>query len=245
MHQEPERATMSTLSDLLGIPHFTTSTGSTVRRDFLEAVALALGAQPTDLAVRGKDEVLALVWELACREPAPEYAFSNGGTVKNTTLQAIIDGVIEHGLGPMLDEEPGPGGFHDLEDERRRRVAESAVRDGQDDFREAVLTAYRGSCAVTGTNLPASLQAAHIAPYMGQGSHDVRNALCLRADVHLLFDRHMLAIREDDYTVLLAPAVLASTYADLQGRRLVVPKVVNLQPDREALARHREEAGLG
>ena len=74
---------------------------------------------------------------------------------------------------------------------------------------------------------------------------DVRNALCLRADVHLLFDRHMLAIREDNYTVLLAPAALASTYADLQGRRLILPMVVNLQPDREALARHREEAGLG
>jgi len=34
---------MATISDLLGIPHFTTARGSTVRRDFLEAVGVALG----------------------------------------------------------------------------------------------------------------------------------------------------------------------------------------------------------
>lgn len=244
MHQEPERATMSTLSDLLGIPHFTTSTGSTVRRDFLEAVATALGARPSDLAGLDKDGVLALAWELARREPAPAEAFSRGGTVKNSTLQAIIDGVAEHGLGPALTQETAPGGFHDLEDERRRRVAEQAVREGQNGFRDAVLAAYQGRCAVTGTDLPAALEAAHIAPYRGRASHEVSNALCLRADIHGLFDRHMLAVHEDDYTVLLAPAVLASSYADLQGRRLLLPRVLGLHPDREALARHREETGL-
>jgi len=244
MHQEPERAAMSTLSDLLDIPHFTTSTGSTVRRDFLEAVALALGARPSDLADRDKDGVLALAWELARGESAPSEAFSRGGTVKNITLRGIIDGVIENSLVPALAEESDLASFHDVEDERRRRVAERAVRDGQDDFREAVLNAYSGRCAVTGTDLPAALQAAHIAPYMGQASHEVRNGLCLRADIHGLFDRHMLAIREDDYTVLLAPAVLASTYKDLQGHQLTLPIVLGLRPDREALARHREESGL-
>ncbi|QTP19089.1 HNH endonuclease [Micrococcus luteus] len=244
MHQEPERAAMSTLSDLLGIPHFTTSTGGTVRRDFLEAVATALGARPGDLAGLDKDGVLALAWELARHEPAPPEAFSRGGTVKNWTLQAVIDGVIEHGLGPALTEEPAPGGFHDLEDERRRRVAEQAVREGQGGFRDAVLTAYDGRCAVTGTDLPAALEAAHIAPYRGQASHEVSNALCLRADIHGLFDRHMLAVHEDDYAVLLAPAVLASSYADLQGRTLLLPRVLGLRPDREALARHRAESGL-
>lgn len=244
MHQEPERAAMSTLSELLGIPHFTTSTGGTVRRDFLEAVALALGARREELLGRDKDGVLAVAWELARREPAPSEAFSPGATVKNTTLQAIIDGVIEHGLGPVLEDSTGPGGFHDLEDERRRRVAEHAVRDGQGGFRHAVLTAYNGRCAVTGTDLPAALQAAHIAPYRGTASHGVSNAMCLRADIHGLFDRHMFAVHEDDYTVLLAPAVLASSYADLQGRRLELPRAVGLRPDRDALRHHRLASGL-
>ncbi|WP_155378796.1 hypothetical protein [Cellulomonas sp. JZ18] len=42
----PERALMAVLSDLLGIPHFTTSRGSTVRSDFLKAVLVALGESP-------------------------------------------------------------------------------------------------------------------------------------------------------------------------------------------------------
>lgn len=244
MHQEPERATMSTLSDLLDIPHFSTSTGSTVRRDFLEAVAVALGARPVDLTDKTKDGVLAMAWELARQEPAPDHAFSAGGTVKNTTLQAIIEGVIENGLSPVLDEEPQPGGFHDLKDDRKRQVAERAVRQGQSMFRAAVLKAYESRCAVTGTDQPAVLEAAHIARYMGPGSHHVSNGLCLRSDIHGLFDRRMLAIHEDDYTVLLAPAVLASTYRDLQGVKIALPRVIGLRPDREALARHREDCLL-
>ena len=38
----PERQLMAVISDLLGIPHFTTSNGSTVRADFLQAVAARL-----------------------------------------------------------------------------------------------------------------------------------------------------------------------------------------------------------
>ena len=244
MHQEPERATMSTLSDLLGIPHFTTSRGSTVRRDFLEAVVCALGAHPSDLTGRDKDGILALAWELSRHEPAPPEAFSRGGTVKNTTLQAIINGIIYNGLSPVLDEAPATGKFHEIDDERRRMVAARAVRDGQNRFREKVLKAYGDQCTVTGTDLPAALQAAHIAPYLGRASHAVSNGLCLRADIHQLFDRHMLAINEENYTVLLSPAVLASAYAELEGVRIHLPRERRLWPDRDALANHRIEAGL-
>lgn len=253
MYNDPERAAMSTLSDLLGIAHFTTSRGGTVRRDFIEAVARALGATDADF-VRGpdsprpglaknKDEVLAVAWELARREPFPTERLSVGGTITNDHLEAIIEGVMRYGLGPALDPEQ-PAGFHDLGDERRQQVAERTVRDGQQRFRLAVLEAYDNQCAITETNLPAALQAAHIAPYMGPASNRISNGLCLRADIHAIFDRHMLAIHEDSLTVLLSPAVLASTYRHLEGMRLHVPRKVADRPDREALARHREETGL-
>lgn len=254
MHNDPERAAMSTLSDLLGIPHFTTSSGGTVRRDFIKAVARALGATDVDFIhapesarpgrPKNKDEVLALAWELARREPFPAERVSVGETITNDHLEAIIEGVMHYGLGPVLDPEQ-PSGFHDLEDERRRQVAEQTVRDGQQFFRLAVLEAYGNQCAITETNLPAALQAAHIAPYMGAASNSVSNGLCLRADIHAMFDRHMLAIHEDSLAVLLSPAVLASTYRHLGGVRLHVPRKTIYRPDREALARHREEAGLG
>lgn len=110
---------------------------------------------------------------------------------------------MHYHLGPVLDPEQ-PSGFHDLEDERRRQVAEQTVRDGQQFCRLAVLEAHGNQCAITETNLPAALQAAHIAPYMGTASNSVSNGLCLRADIHAMFDRHMLAIHEDSLAVLLS-----------------------------------------
>lgn len=254
IHNEPERAAMSTLSDLLGIPHFTTSTGSTVRRDFLDSVARALGATDRDFLRspsdtrrgrrKNKDEVLALAWELARRENMPDDLFVDGETVTNEHLQGIIEGVIAYRLGPASDEDPSPGGFHDLEDERRRRVALQAVRDGQSGFRNAVLEAYDNQCAVTSTDLPAALQAAHIAPYRGRRSHEISNALSLRADIHALFDRHMLAIDESDLRVVLSPAARATSYAKYEGVKIAVPRRRRDYPNRDALAHHRQAAGL-
>src|SRR6478735_7062289 len=92
----PERPLMSTLSDLLGIAHFSTSRGSTVRTDFLRAVAEALGADPQGL---GKDDLIRLVWETTNRRPMPADRLSPGGTVTNRVLQDVVDGVLEHGAG--------------------------------------------------------------------------------------------------------------------------------------------------
>ena len=253
MYDEPERAAMSTLSDLLGIPHFTTSRGGTVRKDFIEAVARALGATDADFfrgpesprpgVPKNKDEVLALAWELARQEPFPTERLSVGGTITNEHLEAIIEGVIQNGFGPAFAPEH-PSGFYDLEDERRQRIAEQTIRDGQQHFRMAVLEAYNNQCAITETNLPAALEAAHIAPYMGSTSNAVSNGLCLRADIHALFDRHMLAIHEDSLTVLLSSTVRTRTYGYLDGAHLHVPRKMIHRPDREALAHHRKEANL-
>ncbi|OLT50296.1 hypothetical protein BJF89_10300 [Corynebacterium sp. CNJ-954] len=244
---------MSTLSDLLGIEHFTTSRGGTVRKDFITAVARSLGASDADFfrgsesgrpgTSKNKDEVLALAWELARKEPFPTEQLVEGMTITNDHIEAIVEGVMEFGLGPALDPEQTTG-FHDLEDERRRRVAKQTVREGQSRFRNAVLDAYGNKCAITKTNLPVALQAAHIAPYKGRDSNRVSNGLCLRSDIHAMFDRHMLAIHEDSFAVLLSPAVRATTYHQLEGAKLHVPSRECNHPDRRALAHHREKSGL-
>ena len=48
-----------------------------------------------------------------------------------------------------------------------RRMREVVARQGQADFRAKLLVAYEGRCAVTGTEVPEVLQAAHIEPYNG------------------------------------------------------------------------------
>jgi hypothetical protein len=101
---------MSVLSELIGIEHFTTSNGSTVRRDFLEAVARRLGVQAPD-QLKTKDHVLAACVEAATRLPMDPDLFSPGMTVTDKALQRIIDGVVENwtlGPGGDLDEGSGP-----------------------------------------------------------------------------------------------------------------------------------------
>ena len=239
-----ERPLMSTISDLLGIRHFTTSSGGTVRKDFLLAVADAMGidASPTT----SKDDLISMLWEHANQTEMPENRLSRGGTVTNTVLQEIIDGITEHGIGrstaPPLAED---NDFASLQDERRRVLRATAVREGQDLFRRDVLTAYRERCAVTDTSVPATLEAAHIVPYRGPHSNDVRNGLCLRSDIHVLFDRGLLAIHEDDYSVRLSEVLHTSApYADLEGRIIALPLITTMRPSAAALRSHREWAGL-
>ena len=107
----PERPLMSTLSDLLGIPHFTTSRGSTVRVDFLRAVVGALDRKAEGL---GKDQLIRVAWEAVNDAPMPADRLSRGGTVTNRVLREIVDGVLRTRLGEQPAEQPVS---HDLMEE--------------------------------------------------------------------------------------------------------------------------------
>lgn len=87
--RERERPRMAILSDLLGFPHHDCARGSTVERAFLADLVTALGGDP----VGGKDALLTQAVRLATgRVPGPEI-LSRGGTVKDSTLQLVIDGL--------------------------------------------------------------------------------------------------------------------------------------------------------
>ncbi|TRW46368.1 HNH endonuclease [Georgenia yuyongxinii] len=250
----PERPLMGTLSDLLGIPHFTTSRGSTVRTDFLRAVALALGVQEASLSGVVKDDVLALVVEAATERPMDPELVSPGGTVTNKALQAIIDGVTEHGVPGRLAGSQRPemevgettDGFDPvgLSDERDRRLAEVAVREGQDHFRTRLMEAYGARCAVSGYDAAEVLEAAHIYPYKGPATNVVTNGLLLRSDLHRLFDRGAIAIDEATWRVLVKPHMLVTEYAWLVGKSLRLPRERASRPSTAALREHRNWAGL-
>lgn len=248
----PERPLMATISELLDIPHFTTSRGGTVRRDFLEAVVSALGSDPA--ASSTKDALIRAAWEAVHPgDTMPGDRLSAGGTVTNRALQDIIDGILQTRPGldttpadPARDELGDDGAFDPstLVDERARRLRISAARDGQNAFRAAVLEAYGRRCAITGSDEPAALQAAHIHPYRGTATNVVVNGLCLRADIHVLFDRGLIAIAADD-TVVLGAALQATTYGRaLHDTRLRRPAESAHHPSSRALELHRQWAKL-
>ena len=131
-----------------------------------------------------------------------------------------------------------------IQDQRERAIAEVVRRRGQQGFRVALLAAYSGRCAITGCNAVEALEAAHIEPYRGEGSHHPQNGLLLRADLHSLFDLGLLAVDSATMTVQLAPRLRNSAYGKLHGQRLRSADDPDLQPSRDALDQHRRWAGI-
>ena len=242
----PERPLMAVLSDLLGIPHFTTSNGGTVRSDFLQAVLLALGGDPRGLA---KDDLIRACVVAASGQPFDAALLSPGGTVTNRALQVMIDGVTTRRASnadlsnPLIDTAWSEGVEFDpaeISDTRRRQLAERALREGQDRFRTAVLDAYGRACALTGDNAVGALEAAHITPYRGTASNVISNGICLRADLHRLWDGGQVALDEETSRILLGSALRATTYGALHGAKARnLPRRREDRPSRAALAAHR------
>lgn len=132
-------------------------------------------------------------------------------------------------------------------DARRRVLTAIVRRQGQGMFRDALLNAYERRCAVTGCDVEAALEAAHIIPYRGPHSNVVTNGLLLRADIHTLFDLGYLAIDITDpaaMTICLAPHLATTVYAELNGAPLRLPTAPEARPSAAALDQHREWTGL-
>lgn len=83
-----------------------------------------------------------------------------------------------------------------VQEEDRAPYSEALVKQrlGQGAFRIEVTEAYQRRCAISGERTLPVLQASHIKPYAQSGPHHVTNGLCLRADMHLLFDQGLLTV---------------------------------------------------
>lgn len=127
------------------------------------------------------------------------------------------------------------------EEDARERITRTIIqRRGQKRFRDLLLLAYEGKCAITGCSILDILEAAHIVPHRGKHTDTTPNGLLLRADLHTLFDCQLLAIDPDTKKVLLAPRIAESEYKEWYGRRIRLPKNTRVQPNTEALRKHLE-----
>jgi len=141
-------------------------------------------------------------------------------------------------------EQSGEFDPSNIEDARQKTLAAIVRRQGQPGFRQALLAAYEGRCAITGCAVPEALEAAHIAPYKGPETNNVTNGLLLRVDLHTLFDLGLFAIDARSFTVLIGPSLRGSDYAQWSGKRVYLPRVATQRPSVNALRQHREKAGL-
>src|SRR6056297_1401380 len=122
------------------------------------------------------------------RRPGPAAEFERLEVMRNEIVQAAHSSAPEV-VAPLLA--------------RQRVIAEILQRRGQAAFREQLLSAYDGQCAMTGYDAQPSLEAAHIIPYADRGLSTPQNGLLLRADVHTLFDVGLVAVEPSDFTVQL------------------------------------------
>lgn len=129
--------------------------------------------------------------------------------------------------------------------ERETTLTARKVRDRQ--FRKRVLDVYECRCALTGMRLingggRAETQAAHIMSVEAGGPDTVANGIALSGTVHWMFDRGLIALKDD------GDILLSSKINDLAGvekliypdRRARLPANENLRPHRRYLAWHRE-----
>ncbi|MEP7135416.1 MAG: HNH endonuclease [Chloroflexota bacterium] len=131
-----------------------------------------------------------------------------------------------------------------LKDARKRVMASIVRRQGQPQFRQELIQAYNSQCAITGYNAVDALEAAHIIQYLGPNTNHVTNGLLLRADIHVLFDLHLIAVNSSNMTVIISPSLENTSYSVLNRSSLLLPNNKHLRPNKKALDKHRKEAGL-
>ena len=127
-----------------------------------------------------------------------------------------------------------------------RRYALRAVKQRlhQASFREAVIAAYNGRCALSGLPEPRLLDAAHIISDENErlGQPIVPNGLPLSKIHHAAFDAHLIGI-DPDYRLHVSHRLLdqndglmLEALKQLNGEALHLPNRVKDRPDRDRLA---------
>jgi putative restriction endonuclease len=128
--------------------------------------------------------------------------------------------------------------------ERRYTLRTVKQRLHQASFREAVITAYRGRCALSGLPEPMLLDAAHIMADADEllGQPVVQNGLPLSKTHHAAFDAHLIGI-DPDYRVHISERLMClndgpilEAMKKLHGAKLREPRRDRDCPDRERLA---------
>lgn len=130
------------------------------------------------------------------------------------------------------------------------KISISKQRKGQDYFRRMILANYNSRCAITGIDIPQLLMASHIIPWADKKHLKDRlnpcNGICLSALYDKAFDKGLITISPDDYTICLSEALReyeSQEYFDLHfgsiaGQKIIMP--IEHSPNPDFLAYHRD-----
>ena len=168
-----------------------------------------------------------------------ERLFSEAQRIKADLLHRPIEETLE------ITEE-------DLEGKERTAVIKQRVN--QNVFRSMILNNYEMRCAITGICIPELLIASHIIPWKDSSPKqklNPENGICLSALYDKAFDKGLITISPDDYTVHLSSALLEfesrgffeQHFGSINNKRIFLP--IEHSPDRDFLAYHRDRVFVG
>lgn len=195
-------------------------------------------------------ELAGGTWDQAKHSSAVEGKIP-GGNVRKEAFEDLWSALVSIGW-ITSDGEPGhapPSSPHASDataiPELQTVIRRILLRRGQPQFRNRLLQAYAGRCAVTDVDVPEVLEAAHIRSHAEGGTMATSNGLLLRADIHTMFDLRLIAIGTTHWRVLVHPPIASSKLGQqLQGASVRLPHRPDQQPSVEALDDHRMRAGI-
>jgi putative restriction endonuclease len=132
--------------------------------------------------------------------------------------------------------------------ERRYALRTVKQRLHQASFREMVISAYRGKCAISGLPEPLLLDAAHIMDDRDEmyGQPVIGNGIPLSKIHHAAFDAHLIGIDADsrihisEKLRILRDGPTLEALRQFDGKKLTPPQRDHDKPDRDRLAKRFE-----
>ena len=121
----------------------------------------------------------------------------------------------------------------------KRKQLTQKERKGQAVFRRNVLNIYKNSCAITGIKQKEVLEAAHIQRYVNENSNHIQNGICLRVNIHKLFDNGLISI-DSDYKVVISSMLKSTEYGKINGKKIKLPQNKSYYPSPTALKNHNK-----
>jgi putative restriction endonuclease len=142
----------------------------------------------------------------------------------------------------------------DITKEGEDVVSRTKRRKGQEYFRHMILLNYGGKCALTGIDIPLLLLASHIKPWKKSTplqKLNPENGICLSALYDRAFDKGLITISPDDYSVQVSSALREyetrdyydKHFGNLPGRKITLP--IEHKPNKDFLAYHRDHVFVG
>ena len=144
--------------------------------------------------------------------------------------------------------------YFDITKEGEDKIYESKHRKGQEYFRRMILANYGVRCALTGINVPQVLLASHIIPWADKSHKSERlnpsNGICFSALYDKAYDKGLITVSPDDYTVHLSSALREyenqefydKHFGIICGQKISLPTA--FLPNKDFLAYHRDKVFL-